>query len=203
MSSIVIFRFWPPVASEVGYEVVWFPEFEVAEQLWSSAKTKKCFLPRIASASKSNFWPRVASEVEYAVDSRLLINFGIQLQPQKCILWWIDQCFGLWWPLVASGGLRGRNWIYFVCWKLFQFLASSYLTGHGAILKISNIHTPWVLAWKLKWNISRHLQTLCCKSLPPFVIFRANIATTTFFIIRFKMAKRWRINTTLFSQVGG
>ena len=115
--------------------------------------------------------------------------------------------------VLASGGLRGRNWIYFVCWKRpqnaffkfsnFQFLASSDLRGRGAILKISNIHTPWVLAWKLKWNISRHLQTLCCKSLPPFVIFRANIATTTFFIIRFKMAKRWRINTTLFSQVGG
>ena len=112
MSSKVIFRFWPPVASEVGYEVVWFPEFEVAEQLWSSAKTKKCFLPRIASASKSNFWPRVASEVEYAVDSRLLINFGIQLQPQKCILWWIDQCFGLWWPLVASE--VGTEFILFV-----------------------------------------------------------------------------------------
>ena len=59
-----------------------------------------------------------------------------------------------------------------------------------------------------KWNKFSDLQTLCCKSLlrPTICHFQSKYskdATTIFVLLDFKMAKIWRINTTLFSQVGG
>ena len=115
MSSIVIFRFWPPVASEVGYEVVWFLNSRSLNNFVVQQRRKNVFFHELHQPLKAIFglgWPQ-RSNMRLIRGCWSTLEFSCNLKNAS-----FDELIsvlasgGLWWPLVASE--VGTEFILFV-----------------------------------------------------------------------------------------